>query len=178
MRTYFWSVFSCIRTEYGDFFTYRKIRTRNNSVFGHFSRSAGYRVYKLWIFVCEKSSSLCSFRLKDTFWWIQKSIFFINFFVCIYHLHIIIYHFLWYYHCKIWYHKLNFKNVKNTHREAFLLVKFLFKSRCSKMFYKICVIKSFARFTGKQLHQNLFFNEVAGWKLATLLEKNLRCRCF
>ena len=29
----FWSVFSCIRTEY------RKIRTRNNSVFGHFSRS-------------------------------------------------------------------------------------------------------------------------------------------
>ena len=33
-RSYFWSVFSCIRTEY------RKIRTRNNSVFGHFSQSA------------------------------------------------------------------------------------------------------------------------------------------
>ena len=32
IRSYFWSVFSCIRTEY------RKIRTRNNSVFGHFSR--------------------------------------------------------------------------------------------------------------------------------------------
>ena len=31
--SYFWSVFSYIRTEYG------KIRTRNNSVFGHFSRS-------------------------------------------------------------------------------------------------------------------------------------------
>ena len=30
---FFWSVFSCIRTEY------RKIRTRKNSVFGHFSRS-------------------------------------------------------------------------------------------------------------------------------------------
>ena len=30
---YFWSVFSCIPTEY------RKIQTRNNSVFGHFSRS-------------------------------------------------------------------------------------------------------------------------------------------
>ena len=29
---FFWSVFSCIRTEY------RKIRTRKNSVFGHFSR--------------------------------------------------------------------------------------------------------------------------------------------
>ena len=33
IRSYFWSVFSCIRIEY------RKIRTRNNSVFGHFSRS-------------------------------------------------------------------------------------------------------------------------------------------
>ena len=33
MWSYFWSVFSCIRTEY------RKIRTRNNSVFGQFSRS-------------------------------------------------------------------------------------------------------------------------------------------
>ena len=36
IQSYFWSVFSCIRTEY------RKIRTRNNSVFGHFSRSAYY----------------------------------------------------------------------------------------------------------------------------------------
>ena len=35
IRSYFWSVFSCIRTEY------RKIRNRNNSVFGHFSRSVG-----------------------------------------------------------------------------------------------------------------------------------------
>ena len=34
IRSYFWSVFCCIRTES------RKIRTRNNSVFGHFSRSA------------------------------------------------------------------------------------------------------------------------------------------
>ena len=33
IRSYFWSVFSCIQTEY------RKIRTRNNSVFGHFSRT-------------------------------------------------------------------------------------------------------------------------------------------
>ena len=34
IQSYFRSVFSYIRTEY------RKIRTRNNSVFGHFSRSA------------------------------------------------------------------------------------------------------------------------------------------
>ena len=33
IRSFFWSVFSCIRTEYG------KIRTRKNSVFGHFLRS-------------------------------------------------------------------------------------------------------------------------------------------
>ena len=33
IRSYFWSVFSCIQSKY------RKIRTRNNSIFGHFSRS-------------------------------------------------------------------------------------------------------------------------------------------
>ena len=32
MRSYFWSVFSCIQSKF------RKIRTRNNSVLGHFSR--------------------------------------------------------------------------------------------------------------------------------------------
>ena len=42
MRSYFQSVFSCIRIKYGDLRSkskYRKIRTRNNSVFGHFLRS-------------------------------------------------------------------------------------------------------------------------------------------
>ena len=34
IQSYFWSVFSCIRTEY------RKIWSKNKSVFGHFSRSA------------------------------------------------------------------------------------------------------------------------------------------
>ena len=33
IRNFFWSVFSCIRTEY------KKTWTRKNSVFGHFSRS-------------------------------------------------------------------------------------------------------------------------------------------
>ena len=33
MQSYFWSAFFCIRTEY------REVRTRNNSIFGHFSRS-------------------------------------------------------------------------------------------------------------------------------------------
>ena len=34
IRSYFWSAFSCIQSEY------RNIRTRNNSVFGNFSHSA------------------------------------------------------------------------------------------------------------------------------------------
>ena len=34
IRSYFWPLFFSTRTEY------KKIRTRNNSVFGHFSRSA------------------------------------------------------------------------------------------------------------------------------------------
>ena len=38
IRSFFWSVFSCIRTEY------RKIRTGKNSVFGHFLRSE----FSLW----------------------------------------------------------------------------------------------------------------------------------
>ena len=33
IRSYFWSVISCIQ------YDYRRIRTRNNSVFGHFSRN-------------------------------------------------------------------------------------------------------------------------------------------
>ena len=40
-RSYFWTAFSCTWPEYrntGIQSEYRKIRTRNNSVFGHFSR--------------------------------------------------------------------------------------------------------------------------------------------
>ena len=51
IRSFFWSVFSCIWTEYGDLLInlriqseYRKIRTRNNSVFGHFSCRDAFRV--------------------------------------------------------------------------------------------------------------------------------------
>ena len=39
IRSYFWSVFSCIRAKY------RKKRTRNNSVYGHFSRSGWIAFY-------------------------------------------------------------------------------------------------------------------------------------
>ena len=40
IQRFFWSVFSCIRAEYRKIQSeYRKMRTRKNSVFGHFSRS-------------------------------------------------------------------------------------------------------------------------------------------
>ena len=43
IHSFFWSIFSCIRTEYGDFLPIqsecRKVRTRKNSVLGHFSYS-------------------------------------------------------------------------------------------------------------------------------------------
>ena len=47
--------------------------------------------------------------------------------------------------------------------------------RCS---IKKCVLKNFAKFTGKHLHQRLFFNNAAGLRPATLLKKRLRQRFF
>ena len=46
------------------------------------------------------------------------------------------------------------------------------------MFCKKCVLRNFAKFTGKHLCQNLLFNKVAGQRLATLLKKGLWNRCF
>ena len=45
IRSYFWSVFSCIWTEYG------YLRTRNNSVFGHISFSESFRTFTENIFL-------------------------------------------------------------------------------------------------------------------------------
>ena len=58
IRSYFWSVFSCIRTEY------RKIRTRNKSVSGHFSRSMPLSTFDKMFFHPEL---LLSFRLANDF---------------------------------------------------------------------------------------------------------------
>lgn len=52
IRSYFWSVFSCIRSKYGDLQRkslysvqyYRKIRNRNKSVFRHFSHRVALRI--------------------------------------------------------------------------------------------------------------------------------------
>ena len=41
------------------------------------------------------------------------------------------------------------------------------------MFCKICVLKNFVKFTGKQLCQSLLFNKLAGLRPVTLLKKRL-----
>ena len=44
IRSFFWSVFSCIQSEY------RNIPTRKNSVFGHFSRSVEFNNFFFQVF--------------------------------------------------------------------------------------------------------------------------------
>ena len=46
------------------------------------------------------------------------------------------------------------------------------------MFCKKDILRNFIKFTGKHLCQSLFFNRVAGLRLATLLQKRLWRRCF
>ena len=46
------------------------------------------------------------------------------------------------------------------------------------MFYKNGVYKTFLKFAGKDLCQNLFFNKVADLRPGTLLKKRLWHRCF
>ena len=68
IQSYFWSVFSYIWTEYGDLLSiqseYRKIRTRNNSAFGHFSHS-GYSATKTLYFHKRAPSHMFD-RVPDT----------------------------------------------------------------------------------------------------------------
>ena len=85
IRSYFWFVFSFIRTEYGDLRSvfscirteysvnfhiqseYRKIRTRNNSVFKHFSRSGYLTAVYYKLFLKFKINSVIIFALKTLF---------------------------------------------------------------------------------------------------------------
>ena len=47
-----------------------------------------------------------------------------------------------------------------------------------EVFCKKAVLRNFTKFTGKHLHQSLFFNKVAGLSPAALLKKRLCHRCF
>ena len=44
-------------------------------------------------------------------------------------------------------------------------LKMFFRSTLSKMFYKITVIKNFAKFVGKHFRCSLFFNNAISWRL-------------
>ena len=52
------------------------------------------------------------------------------------------------------------------------------RSSLSEVFYKKGVLTTFAKFTEKQLCQNLFFNKVARNRTATLLKKRVCYRYF
>ena len=66
IRIYFWSVFLCIWSEYGEIISpriqseYIKIRTRNNFVFRHFSPSKGVHLtLRTHIFSIKLKSGAC-----------------------------------------------------------------------------------------------------------------------
>ena len=46
------------------------------------------------------------------------------------------------------------------------------RSRCSRMFFKVNVLKNFAIFSEKHLCKNHFFIKVQTWKPATLLKRD------
>ena len=56
--------------------------------------------------------------------------------------------------------------------------RILHKEAVAQVFWKKGVLRNFAKFTGKQLRQSLFFNKVAGFRPATLLKKKLWHSCF
>ena len=63
-----------------------------------------------------------------------------------------------------------------------LLIKFAqttnFKSSHRRCSVRKGVLRNVVKFTGKYLCQSLFFNKVAGLRLATLLRNKLRHKCF
>ena len=54
----------------------------------------------------------------------------------------------------------------------------MFRSSHPEVFCKEGVLRTFTKFTGKDLCQSLFFNKVACLRPATLLKKRLWHRCF
>ena len=78
---------------------------------------------------------------------------------------------------RIWWHLLKKSLMENF---IFLcsILPYFFRSSHRRRSAKKVVLRSFAKFIGKQLCQSLFFNKVAGLRLATVLKKRLWHRCF
>ena len=52
------------------------------------------------------------------------------------------------------------------------------RSSCLEVWRKKGVLKAFAKFGGKRLHESLFFNKVAAWKPESFPKKRLQYMCF
>ena len=70
------------------------------------------------------------------------------------------------------------KRIKSLQLKFYLVFQPANSSSCLQMFFKIGTLKRFAKFTGKQLCQSLFFNKITGPRPATLLKKRFSHRCF
>ena len=68
--------------------------------------------------------------------------------------------------------KLNTLSLKEWMTATLSVTKTDIKNSSWQMFYKIGVLKYFAKFTGKHLYWSLFFNKVAGIRPATLLKRD------
>ena len=65
-----------------------------------------------------------------------------------------------------------------TRRTPLMLSHFDSRSFRPEVFCEKGVLKNYAKFTGKHLWYNLYFNQVAGLRSANLLKKRLWHRCF
>ena len=73
----------------------------------------------------------------------------------------------------------NFRHTQtNEHSYRKTILTNIFRSSRPKMFCKKSILKNFTKFIGKHLCQSLFFNKVAGLRVATVLKKRLWYRCF
>ena len=55
---------------------------------------------------------------------------------------------------------------------SLLLLKPYYKSSRPELFYKMGVLKKFAKFTGKYLCVRIFFKKAAGWRPTTLIKRH------
>ena len=72
----------------------------------------------------------------------------------------------------------NFATIRRSNLDVYRSLDTLLRSSQRRCSVKKGVFRNFAKFTGKNLCQSLFFNKVAGLRPATLFKKRLRHRCF
>ena len=71
-----------------------------------------------------------------------------------------------------------FLNLYRFNDQMYFIMIRISRSSHREVFYKKCVLRNFAKFTGKHLCQGLFFHKVADHRPVTLLKRRFRHRCF